>query len=232
MLSPVFRPTFLLVVALLTLPATAGAAALVQVDRSCYLEVAIGDRVQSPTIQLSGNGFTANEPYQVTIDGLPVLDGAGTVDAAGGISRAIAAPALPRGTNERRHTLTVSQGETSVSTVLRVSRFLADFEPSSGDPRTLRVRFKVFGFGLAAPNPSVYLHYVRPNGKARKTIRLGRAAGPCGRIARGKQRRLFPFTTSRGRWRLQFDTNRKYVKGRSSSPFPFYSVPVDIRLAQ
>jgi hypothetical protein len=221
-----------LLVLLVALAFPAGAlAADVQVDRSCYLEALIGNRVIPQPVQVTGNGFTANEAYQVTIDGLPVLDGSGTVDAAGGISKTITPPALPEGTNERKHILTVSQGATSVSTSLRVSRFLADFAPSSGDPRTLRVRFSVFGFGLASANPTVYLHYVRPGGKLKRTVKLGRAAGPCGRIARAPKRRLFPFTATRGRWRLQFDTNKRYRKGRSNSAFPFYSVPVDIRLA-
>ena len=76
------------------------------------------------------------------------------------------------------------------------------------------MRFKVFGFGLVTANPIVYLHYVRPNGKLKRTIRLGRAQGVCGQIKRTARKKLFPFSAERGKWKLQFDTRRRYRKGQ------------------
>jgi hypothetical protein len=109
-----------------------------------------------------------------------------------------------------------------------VTTFKADFAPGSGNPSSLRVRFSVFGFALAAPGRSVYVHYIRPNGKRKKTVRLGKARGVCGKIERTAKRRLFPFRAERGNWKLQFDTSKRYRRGKSTSDFLFYTLGVRI----
>ena len=71
------------------------------------------------------------------------------------------------------------------------------------------------------------MHYVTPKGALRRTVRLGKATGQCGRIAHTAKRRLFPFTRPQlGKWQLQFDTSKTFTKGRQGSPFLFYSVGV------
>ena len=105
--------------------------------------------------------------------------------------------------------------------------FLADFTPGSGNPKTLRVRFKVFGFALLDPSPTVYLHYVRPNGKLKRTIRIGRAQGVCGQIPRTSRRKLFPFSAERGKWKLQFDTHSAYHRGHTGVTFLYYTIGED-----
>jgi len=203
------------------LPAAASAAQI-QTDQACYAD-------GSGTVAVSGNGFEPNQPYQVTLDGRPLpTNGNNTTDAAGGIEGSLPTPELS-GKSIRAYTLGIVQGANAPTTSFSVSPFFADLSPGSGNPKTLRVRFKVFGFGVVTPNPIVYLHYVRPNGKLKRTIRLGRAQGVCGQIRRTSRRKLFPFAAERGKWRLQFDTRKRYRKGVQGADFLFYTVGVTIR---
>ena len=110
----------------------------------------------------------------------------------------------------------------------RTTKVFADFTPDSGDPKTLTVRFSVHGFGLLRRHASVYLHYISPGGKVRRDVRLGTAAGTCGVIRRTRERHLFPFPAERGKWILQFDTNKKYTRATSKSPYIWVRKPVEI----
>jgi hypothetical protein len=202
--------------------APAARAAQVATDRSCYLEST------QTKVTMSGNGFTPGATYQVLLDGQPLPNGTGTVDASGNVSGTFTPPALS-GDKEATHKLTVQEGANSAESAFSVTRFLADFTPGAGNPATLRVRFQVFGFGLASANQPVYVHYVRPNGKLKRTVKLGTARGTCGKIERTARRRLFPFRAERGGWKLQFDTSKRYRKGTSSSEFLFYTLGVRVR---
>lgn len=204
----------------------AASAAQVATDRACYQD--------RRTVTLSGVGFTPGASYQVKLDGQPISGGTGKVDPAGGVTGTFV-PRLAdqgKGIKQHKYTLAVQQGANTATTRFTVTRFTAGFTPASGDPKTLRVRFSVFGFGLVQPKPDVYLHYVRPDGKLHKTLRLGRAKGSCGAIERTARKRLFPFKAARGRWQLQFDTSRRYRPGRVSSDFLFYTVVVRVRPAE
>jgi hypothetical protein len=199
----------------------AASAAQIQTDRSCYQD-------NTGTVAVSGNGFEPNQPYQVTLDGQPLPNGTGTTDAAGGIAGSFPTPELDR-SSVHAYTLGIVQGANAPTTSFSVTPFFADFTPGSGNPKTLHVRFKVFGFGLVNANPIVYLHYVRPNGKVKRTIKLGRAQGVCGQIKRTSRKKLFPFNAERGHWKLQFDTHKAYRKGQAGSDFLFYTVGVTIK---
>ncbi len=87
------------------------------------------------------------------------------------------------------------------------------------------MRFTAYGFGVATaagqPMPEVFVHYVDPRRKVRRTISLGRGSAPCGTIRRTALRRLFPFTPRSGTWALQFDTQRTYHRGTDNSRFLF-----------
>jgi hypothetical protein len=206
-------------------PAVASAAQI-QTDEACYQEPT---KASTGTVAVTGNGFEPNQPYQVTVDGQALPNGTGTTDAAGGIAGSFPTPELP-GNGVHGFTLGIVQGANTPTTSFSVTPFLADFTPGSGNPKTLRVRFKVFGFGLVTPNPVVYLHYVRPGGKLKRTIRIGKAQGVCGEIKRTSRKKLFPFHAQRGKWKLQFDTRKRYRKGvAGSSNFLFYTVGVTIR---
>ena len=199
----------------------AAAAAQIQTDRGCYQD-------NTGTVAVSGNGFDPGQPYSVSLDGKQLGTGASTTDAAGGIAGSFEAPQLSRDA-VHVYTLIVTQGANTATTTFSVTPFLADFTPGSGNPKTLRVRFKIFGFGLVTPRPTVYLHYVRPNGKVKRTIRLGKAQGTCGQISRTARKKLFPFRAERGTWRLQFDTRKRYRKGKTGVDFLYYSISVTIK---
>jgi hypothetical protein len=220
---------FLPLLMLLGAAPSAASAASISVDRKCYADP--GER--KDTVRLTGTGFTPGAQYQVTLDGQPLTGGTGVTDAAGNLSGTFTSPQLASGDGEHVYKLGVQEGANAPETEFTVSTLLADFTPSSGDPKTLKVRFKFFGFGLsdAAPPPTpVYVHYVRPdNGKVQKTIRLGTARGACGSISRTALRRLFPFTARRGTWKLQFDSSPTYRRGTSKSTFLFFTVAVKVR---
>lgn len=204
-------------------------AALVKVDRACYLEN------RKARVTVTGNGFSPGQPYQLMLDGRALTGGAGTVDDAGAISGTFVPPDVVKGHNEQPHTLGVREGAIVASTTFTVTKFFADFTPGRGNPTTLRVRFSAFGFGLVQADPlspsakTVYLHYVRPNGTPAVTVALGRTRGPCGHIARTKRRRLFGFHPETGTWDLQFDTNAAYRHGTTASSFAYYAVGVRIK---
>jgi hypothetical protein len=199
----------------------AASAAQVQTDRGCYQD-------NTGTVAVSGNGFEPGQPYSVSLDGKTLNTGGDTTDAAGGINGSFEVPQLG-GDAVHSYTLTVTQGANTATTTFSVTPFLADFTPGSGNPKTLRVRFKIFGFGLVDANPAVYLHYVRPNGKVKRTIRLGKAAGTCGQITHTSKHKLFPFHAGRGTWRLQFDTHKRYRKGKAGVDFLYYTISVTIK---
>jgi hypothetical protein len=214
------RLVALLPLSVLLVPAAAHGAA-VQTDRTCYLQT---DRTN---VTVSGSGFPAGRPYSVSLDGTALTGGLGTMDAGGGMQGAFAPPALTADELERTFTVAVSSDAVSAQSQFTVTRLKANFTPSEGDPTKLRVRFSVAGFGLAMHDPDVYVHYVTPKGKLKQTIRLGKATGQCGRIARTAKRRLFPFRApALGKWQLQFDTSKSFTKGVEGSTFLFYSVGV------
>lgn len=171
---------------------------MVVTDRPCYLE--------QKRVELSGAGFQPGATYTVLRDGQPI--GPGTVAADGSIAGAFGSDVLPAGIAEKSYDLSVTDGTNQADSAFRVSAFRALFSPSRGNPARLRVRFSVFGF--LSPQLPVYLHYVRPDGSAARTVYLGRTKGVCGSVPRTRERRLFPFKASAGRWLLQFDTQPAY----------------------
>jgi hypothetical protein len=198
----------------------AASAAQIQVDQAYYQD-------STGTVALTGNGFDPSQAYQVALDGKQ-LKGSGTTEPDGSVAGSIATPQLARN-SAHTYTLTVTEGQNTATTTFAVTPFMADFTPGSGNPKTLHVRFKVFGFGLVDSDPLVYLHYVRPNGKLKRTISLGRAKGVCGQIPRTARKKLFPFKTQRGTWELQFDTHKAYHRGHGGVNFLYYRIGVTIR---
>ena len=146
----------------------------------------------------------------------------GRVSAVGDVSGSFRAPRPTRsGPGERTYTLTVTDGRRRSTARFTAVVFGADFRPATGDPAALRVRFSVFGFG---PGRAVYLHYIRPSRRLRRTVLLGRARGHCGSLTTSP-RRAFPFQAEPGDWRLQFDTVRAYDR---TPPAPFVRMVVPI----
>jgi hypothetical protein len=225
-MRPFYRMLMLAVfsIALAAVPASASATAQISTDRTCYLET------PQTTVTVSGSGFAPNTQYTAALDGGEV--GGDKTNDQGAMQAAIKPPALADDVQQQRFTLSVAAADQTATTAFTLTRFAAGFAPTKGDPAKLRVRFSAYGFGLAGDHPTVWLHYVAPDGKLVKTLRLGRAQGACGTIERTAKRRLFPFAHPRdGKWRLQFDTSKRYRRGVKGSRFLFYTVGVSVQAA-
>jgi hypothetical protein len=199
--------------------APAAHAATLATDTRCYQE--------TQDVVVSGAGFTPSGTVSITRDGAPF--GTANTDAAGSFQAKFPAAELPR--DEREGVTSLSATDASLNTAstrYRTTKIYADFDPDEGDPMTLTVRFTVSGFGILRRHASVYLHYISPGKKLRRTVRLGTALGTCGVIRKTRERHLFPFPAERGSWILQFDTNKKYTRATSKSPYIWVRKPVDI----
>ncbi|HEX8158033.1 MAG TPA: hypothetical protein VF526_11670 [Solirubrobacteraceae bacterium] len=211
------RRVLVLCLALAAPSATASAATL-KTDTSCYQETG--------EVVLTGAGYTPLTTVSVARDSKPL--GTAETDANGAFERKFETPELPRNTREKLYELSATDLLNTAYARYRATKVFADFDPPTGDPKVLKVRFSINGFGLVSRRPSVFLHYVSPRGKPRRTVRLGTATGLCGFIRQTRERHLFPFHPQRGSWILQFDTNRTYVRGTGRSRFPWVRKPVAV----
>jgi hypothetical protein len=209
-----------------TVTAHAGAAAAtLTTDARCYL--------QGAPLRLTAGGLTPHAPLTVALDGqaLRYRDGSTpTADDAGTFSSSFATPALAPAVQQQRHVLAVGDGTRRPRARFTVTRPAgADFQPSSGDPRTLRARFAVWGFALAdaggVPQARVWLHWLDPTGKVRASAALGVTRGDCGALTTAP-RRVFPFAPEAGSWVLVLDTRRRY---RVQIDGPRAKIPVHVR---
>jgi hypothetical protein len=206
----------------LAAPAAGAARATLTTDARCYL--------QGAQLQMTANGLAPNAPLTVALDGKQLRYGDGstpTSDAAGSYAGSFATPALAPGAVQLRHVLVVSDGTRRPRARFTVTRPSgADFQPSSGDPRTLRARFRVWGFGAErAGGDPVWLHWVSPRGTVRRSAALGRTGGDCGALTT-RPRRVFAFAPEAGRWLLVLDTHRRY---RMQAKGPRAKIPVHVR---
>lgn len=203
--------------------AVAAHAATLTTDARCYL--------QGAPLRMTATGLMPQAPLTVALDGqtLRYRNGATpAADAAGGFASSFAVPALLPGVEQKRHVLAVSDGTSRPRARFTVTRPTgADFEPSSGSPRTLRARFSVWGFALGggASGARVWLHWVSPDGSVRTSAALGAAGGDCGALTTAP-RRVFPFAAAPGRWVLVFDTHRRY---RTQASGPRAKIVVHVR---
>jgi hypothetical protein len=183
---------------LLAVPAVADAATL-DAGRSCYFNDSLA--------RLSGSGFAPDSPITFTVNGRELRETV-TSDAAGDV---LVRYDPPQPATEQRLVIRATDSEgASARTVIFVSRkrrVTADPD-SSANVRTWRAILKLFGFGRG----KAFIHYLDPDRDHRKTVRLGRLRGPCGRL-KTDERRVMPFEDPDfGVWRLQFDTRRRYDK--------------------
>lgn len=211
------------ILALMTLAITAAgapaaSAATIQTDTRCYQE--------QQEVVVRGAGFTPLSTINVARNGK--VFASATADVNGAFVGKFATPVTPDEVRERLYQLSATDTINTAATTYRSTKIFANFKPDSGNPATLLVRFTVNGFGLAQRRAPVYVHYVSPKGKERRTVRLGTAAGVCGRIDRTRERHLFPFEAEPGDWILQFDTRRKYERATSKRRTPWVRKPVQI----
>ena len=149
-------------------------------------------------------GFTPGEQVDVAIDGV-VVDTATALPERRASRGSVTAPYQKRG--ERPFTLTVTEVDQPANTAS------ADEPRDRARPAAEAARGRaVAARALHRPRlhrrrPFVYAHYVR-KGKLRKTVRLGAAQGPCGRI--DVRRRQIPIKRpATGRWTLQVDNQQR-----------------------
>ena len=177
--------------------AAPAAAATLDAGKACYFN--------NNLARLSGSGFAPNSPVTFTVNGRP-LNATATTDSAGDF---LVRYDPPRTETERRLVLRATDSEdTSARTTIFVTRRRAVTADPDRSPnvRTWRAVMRLFGFGRGR----AYIHYLNPNGRHKKTVRLGRLRGPCGRL-KTEERRVMPFRDPQfGLWRLQFDTRRQF----------------------
>src|SRR3954452_4737001 len=176
--------------------AGAGAAtkAKIVLDPRCYLSHGSG--------LLTGSGFRPRSAWTAKLAGTKQI-GTGRIDASGKIRARFTAPQYHGTSGTRELTLSVTDGPHVASTTFLMTPLDASFSPRTGDPARLRVRWRVLGLGQ---HHGVYVHYVQPNGKLKRTLRIGTTRGPCGSLKTGPIA-LFPFRYSYGTWTFQIDTN-------------------------
>lgn len=193
-------------------------AATVWTDTRCYQE--------TREVIVSGSDFVPSSIVTIARGGTVL--GSTRTDSNGAFRNKFDTPELPSKVRERRYLISATDGLNVARTTYRATRIFANFLPRHGNPSTLRVRFTINGFGLVQRRAPVYLHYVRPDGKLERTIRVGRSSGSCGSIRQKVFRRLFPFKTTKGVWILQFDTRRRYERATSKRRTPWVRKPVEI----
>jgi hypothetical protein len=189
----------------LTAPAGAAAQATLEVDpiEPCYRE--------RSRVFLPGSGFSPGGPVVFTRDARQIGDPI-TADASGQVFAQLRLPGLLSGQQQLTYVATDSANPALTAQVsLLVTATDVGLAPENGDAhRLLTIRARGF-FGKSR---TVYAHIVRArkrSGKARN-MRVGRVSGAC-RVLTAK-RRLFSRDAAPGRYRVQFDTFRRYRKRR------------------
>jgi len=177
-------------------------AATVVTDKPCYRS--------GETVRVTGSGFTAGATYTANVNGQRLPSGTGTVKPDGSFFGGFGA-GRAQSINERSFTFGANDGTNSALATYKLTPFGVVFSPSSGDPRTLRVTYRGYGFG---PKERVYLHYVKGR-REKTTVSLGPTRGDCGSFS--VKKRLFPFSASRGDWTLQYDTLMKYSRSTKNA---------------
>jgi hypothetical protein len=186
-------------------PATASAATLsVDPVRPCYLE--------QDQVFLLAEGYTPNGRVDFTRDGNLVASV--ETDASGTFQGNLRLPGLIMGqrpltyvaTDQSNPALTAQVSLLTTAVDVRVT-------PKNGPPnRLLRIRARGFRGGR-----TVWAHVRRVKrrggGPVRtRTVRIGRVRSPC--WTANVRRRLFRRGTAAGRYRVQFDTFRRYKPKR------------------
>ena len=197
------RPLILSVVVALAMAIAAppaAQAATLEPLRPCYRSV---DATNQEPVHVEAGDFTPGAAVNVSIDGVTVRDVIALPD--GSVSGKVEAPYRRRGV--RPFTLTVTERDRPANTATvgsLVTALSLRLKPSEAKP-SRRVRFLGRGF---LDGPEIYGHYLH-GGRLRKTVLLGRAEGPCGRL--DARRRQIPVRRpAAGRWTLQVDNQPEY----------------------
>ncbi|MCX6385035.1 MAG: hypothetical protein NTV40_00100 [Solirubrobacterales bacterium] len=196
--------------ALLGAPAVAVAAPTVSVEKGCWNSAS--------TLEVVGSGYRPKVAFKLLLNGRVASRGITTT--TGDISGIVKLPRISRASGQRSFEIRLTDGRRTATRRIFATAIWADYEPAVTSLRQ-RVTFSGNGFG---PNKTLFLHYVSPSGKLRRTLRLGESAGVCGRLEVANREVFDGFTPEAGRWRLQFDTRATYVRG----PRPSVTLAVTI----
>jgi hypothetical protein len=190
----------------LAVPGTAAAQATLEVDpvAPCYRE--------QTTVRLPGTGFSQNGSVVFTRDARPIGDPI-VADPSGQVFAQLTLPGLLSGQQRLTYVATDSANPALTAQVsLLVTATDVGLQPEGGPPhRLLTIRARGF-FGRGG---TLYAHIVRTGkrGAKARNLRIGRVTGPC-KVLKAK-RRLFSRDTAPGKYRVQFDTFRRYRSTRS-----------------
>jgi hypothetical protein len=189
----------------LAAPATASAATLaVDPVRPCYLE--------QQQVFLFADGYTPNGEVDFTREGnlVETLD----ANAAGQIQATLMLPGLIMGQRPLNYVATDQADPARTAQVsLLTTAVDVRVSPRAGPPnRLLRIRARGFRGGS-----TLWAHVRRVRrpggGPVRpRTVRIGRVRSPC--WTANVRKRLFRRGTAAGRYRVQFDTFRRYKPNR------------------
>jgi hypothetical protein len=189
----------------LAAPASASAQATLVVD-----EVAPCYREQS-TVNLVGGGFTQNGEVVFTRDGSPIGDPI-VADPSGALFPQLRLPGLQSGQTLLTYVATDRTNPALTAQVsLLVTATDVGLRPQGGAPnRLLTVTARGFFGGR-----TLYAHVVRKARRAgpARNMRIGRVRGNCKKVQARK--RLFPKGAAPGKYRVQFDTFRRFKASRA-----------------
>jgi hypothetical protein len=161
-------------------------------------------------VHLVGGGFTQNGQVVFTRDGKPIGNPI-AASAAGQLFPQLILPGLVRGQKRLTYVATdQTDPALSAQVSLLVTATDVALRPEGGAPhRLLTITARGFFEGS-----TLYAHVVRTGrrpGRARN-LRIGRIRGSCKQVE--ARRRLFSKGTAPGRYRVQFDTFRRYKSKR------------------
>lgn len=179
----------------IAVPATANAATLsIAPAKACYRS--------GETVLFSGTGYTPGATVNFALDGGPPASD--LADAAGNVGNSLRFGAF-RGVGQHTFTGTDSANPANVgSASFLASEVTVRVRPASGRPgRRLRIRSTGFTTGRR-----LWAHILRRG--FRRNVRVGRLRGPCRRG--NARRRIFRADAAPGRYRVQFDTKRRYSR--------------------
>lgn len=161
------------------------------------------------TVPVAGSGFTPGATVRVGYGS--DLGAFLTAGPDGSLAGAILPPTsfISSRANEAVFPLSAEdQSNTAItaSGTARIARITVDVPQNTRNTRK-KVKYQVVGF----PNGRVvYAHYVF-GGKRRKSVKIGRTKGDCGRIT--KRLRFLPVNRPRnGTWRIYFSNRKRYSK--------------------
>lgn len=202
-----FAAAAAVVAAALAVPAS-GSAATLEADppKRCYRE--------QETVHLPGAGFTGNTRVDFFRDGAAIAPEQPIVtDAAGGMLGRLVLPGLLSGQRRFVYTAVDSANPANAAEVgLLVTATDVILRPARG---ALNRPLTVIGRGFFRGR-TLWAHVLRRKRRgspAVRTVRVGRLRGACRKVR--AKRRLFRRGVSPGRYRIQFDTFRRYRPGRA-----------------